>query len=848
MISLYDILEASNGQLFGEPGAELFTSFCFDARTAEESSLYVALRTDQGDGHSEIGEAIQRGATGVLCVRPPETDTEGISVVLVKDTHTAVMRWAYTVIKKMGVQVIAVTGSTGRGTTVEAISRVLETQYPVLRSDSRVRGRLNLPMTAARLRPEHRMLVLELSAQQPGEMSEIVLSAQPHVGVVLHAADIYPDQFESADQYAAESDLLVEYLPPAGCAVFNHDDDRARAMIGHTRARVLTVGIDSFGTDVMAYNLVEGLSGVGFDVRYATQRLVGRWTPLLGRSQLYSVLGALAVGLHYDISLDDALRALTSMESLPGRMRPLNGINNSLLIDDSYDTDPYAAAAALEWLSMVRSEKQRAIFVLGDMDNLGGLSQREHRALGQRAALAVDRLVTIGADAAYAARAALDQGMAPAQVTVTHSIQDAVSMLQRGDWLNEGDLVLICGGSGARLELVTKALLANPDDAARLTRMNEMVNSESLLRPLRSNWVEVDLEALADNVRGIKALIGSDVTLFAVVKADAYGHGAVAVARTALLNGAGALAVATIQEAIELRDAGIEAPILVMSYTPAQAVRQAVRQEITLTLYDLDLARAYDRAAREAGGHLRLHVKIDTGMGRLGVLAGQAVPFFRQLLNLTHLEIEGVYTHFSVADEDLGYTLEQLNRFKGVIAPLRAAGFTFRYVHAANSAATLLSKETHFNAVRCGLAMYGLSPSDMAPVPHDFRPVLSWKTQIAQVKTLPAGHPVGYGNTYVTEAEERVAVIPVGYADGLRRAPGYWGHVLVRGQIAPIIGRVSMEKTIINVTQIPNVSIGDEVVLIGQQGDQVITADDIARRLGTISYEILTGVSPRTPR
>jgi alanine racemase len=334
----------------------------------------------------------------------------------------------------------------------------------------------------------------------------------------------------------------------------------------------------------------------------------------------------------------------------------------------------------------------------------------------------------------------------------------------------------------------------------------------------------------------------------AVVKADAYGHGAVSVSRTALLNGAEYLAVGSINEALELTEAGIDAPILVMNYTPVSAVRQAIRQHITLTVYDLDLARAYDRAARELGGKLSVHVKVDTGMGRLGVLAADALPFFRHLFNLKYLEIEGVYTHFASADESPEYTAHQVKTFRDILKPLRASGFNFAYTHAANSAGTLASPENHFNMVRVGLAMYGLSPSSNVLVPPDFRPVMAWKTVIAQVKTLPPNSPVGYGRTYYTREEERIAVIPVGYADGFRRAPNNWGDVLVHGQRAPLVGRVSMEKSSINVTHIPDVSIGDEVVLIGRQGDETITADEIAERLDTISYEVITTILPRAQR
>lgn len=838
MISLYDILEAANGQLFGEPGAQLFSEFCFDSRLATDSCLYVALK---GSSQQYIFEAIQRGATGILCTRPPEFDTSGLSIMLVKDATVALMKWSRYILDKFGTQVVGVTGTSGKSITVDAISHVLSTRHSVHRSSGTISGRLSLPVTLAKLTPEHKIVVLELSADAPGDMSELVLAALPQVGVVTRIG--LTERFESVDQLAQEDGLLIEYLPVGGLAVLNYDDDRTRAMGQRTRAPSVTMGLEGFGADLTAYNVVLGATGTGFDVRHGTNRYVGRWSPLLGADQLYAVLAALAVGQHFEVAPVDALKALTSIVPLPGRMNPLNGIEDSLLIDDSYGADPETTISALDWLRAVTDENHRAIFVFGDMD--GETNQRGHRAVGQRAADGVDLFITVGPDAALAGRAALDQGMDARKVHITYGVEDAVAQLKA---LTSNDIVLIKGGAIARTELITRALLADEADAPQLARSSLISESDMVLRPIRSSWVDVDLDALATNVRGLKKIVGESVTLMAVVKANAYGHGALPVARTALLNGAEYLAVASISEAIELRGAGIEAPILVMSYTPPQAIRQAVRQNITVTVYDLELARAYDLAARAAGGTVRVHLKVDTGMGRLGVLAAEAVPFFRAVLALSHLEIEGIYTHFSQADEDLGFTLEQIKTFKGILTPLRAAGFSFKYIHAANSAATLLAKETHFNAVRVGLAMYGLSPSDLARVPNTFRPVLSWKTVIAQVKTLPPGHPVGYGATYYAQGSERVAVIPVGYSDGLRRAPHYWGHVLVRGQIAPIIGRVSMEKTTINVTHIPDTAIGDEVVLIGTQGGLTISADDVARRLGTISYEVLCAIAPRGAR
>ena len=846
MISLYDLLEAANGQLFGEPGAQLFTDFCLDSRLAAESVLFVALKTDWGDGHQYIAEAVRNGATGVLCTRPPEFDTDGLSVILVKDTHTALMKWSQYILNKLGTQVIGVTGTSGKSVTVEAINHVLATRYPVHRSIREANGRLSLPLTLATLTPQHKIVVLELGASQPGEMSEMVLAAQPQIGVVTRIG--FGSRTQTADQLAEEDSLLIEYLPKTGLAVLNYDDDRTRTLASRTQAQVVSIGLEGFGADLTAYNVMLGATGTGFDVRQGSRRFVGRWSPLLGGQQLYALLAALAVGGHYEIAPADALKALTSITPLPGRMNPLSGTNGALIIDDSYNADPEAALSALEWLKAITDEEHRAIFVLGDLDPLGEMSQRAHRAVGQRAAECSDLFITVGAEAALAGRAALDHGMDARKVRMTHSMQDAVAQLSDHRALTASDIVLIKGGALTRMEMITRSLLAHESDAAQLPRARLITDADLLLRPPRSSWVEINLDALANNVRALKRMVGSVVTLFAVVKANAYGHGATQVARTALLNGADHLAVASISEALELRSAGIDAPILVMSYTPTQMIRQAVNEQITLTIYDLELARAYDRAARAVGGKLRAHVKIDTGMGRLGVLAADAMPFFRSLLPLAQLDVEGIYTHFSSADEDRAYTMEQIDTFKRVLAPLRAAGFNFKYIHAANSAGTLLTSAAHFNAVRVGLAMYGLSPSQEVPVPKDFEPVMSWKTMIAQVKTLPPGHSVGYGRTYRTQAETKVAVIPVGYADGLRRAPQNWGHVLVQGQTAPIIGRVSMEKTTLDVSHIPDVAIGDEVVLIGRQGEAQITADEIAERLGTISYEVVCAVIPRAPR
>ncbi len=544
--------------------------------------------------------------------------------------------------------------------------------------------------------------------------------------------------------------------------------------------------------------------------------------------------------------IEDGLRALTNLEALPGRLHPLEGKNGSLIIDDTYSANPESAAAALGLLEAIRKpgSSGRLIGVFGDMDELGAHTLHGHIEIGRRAADVLDLLITDGENGAVIGRSALDHGLRREQVRMTYNFQDAADLLTAG--LTADDVVLVKGGAAARMERIVRAILANPEDADKLSRQDHAYEAVWVDRPSRPTWLEIDQSAIANNTRLLKATVGSDVELMAVVKANAFGHGAVAVSTTALNNGATWLGVASVNEAEVLRSAGIDAPILVMGYTPLWAAPQVVRYNLTIALYDPELARGFDRAARDMNATINAHVELDTGMARLGLLPDQVIPFFRAARWLRNLKIDGVYTHFSSADSDADYTHQQLQNFHSLIDPLIAGGFTFRYIHAANSAATLTYPETHFNMVRDGIALYGLNAGN--GLPDGFRPALAWKTTIAQVKTLPPDSAVGYSNTYHTRGTERIAVIPVGYADGFRRAPKHWDYVLVNGKRAALVGRVCMDHSMINVTAIPEAAIGSEVVLIGQQGQEVLRADDVAQQLGTSNYEVVSTILARVPR
>lgn len=362
---------------------------------------------------------------------------------------------------------------------------------------------------------------------------------------------------------------------------------------------------------------------------------------------------------------------------------------------------------------------------------------------------------------------------------------------------------------------------------------------------IHSNWIEVDLRAIENNISVLRELTGVEV--MAVVKANGYGHGAVPVARAALRGGATWLGVARTEEALQLRAGEIGSPILVMGYASQDDFLSAINADISLTLWSREQLQQISQLASQAGKVAKLHLKIDSGMSRLGIKPEFALSLVEMVLGNENLQLEGVFTHFAKADEqDQSSALEQEAVFKTVLDEMVNAGIKLPLVHAANSAASLYQPSAHFDLVRTGIAIYGLHPSAERPLPASFRPALSWKAVISQVKTLPPGRGVSYGHVYITRAEERVGTIPVGYADGFRRVLG--NQVLVGGRQVPVIGRVCMDQIIISLDGVPEAHVGQEVVIIGKQGEAQITAEQVADRWGTINYEVVCGLTARVPR
>lgn len=875
MIELDDLLVASGATLHGPVFARRFSSFLYDSRllapgpaAASLSPLFIAVKTDKGDGHDYIEDAVRHGAAGVLCQQPLDLTAAGVTCIVTPDTRAALLAYAGYMLQRPGLTTVGITGSAGKTTAKELIAAALAaTGQPVFHNRGSINGRYGLSIAAGELEPWHSWAVLELAADSFGEIRDLAALTRPRVGVITSVSESHLATFGSLQAIAAEKAQLLAVLPVDGLAVLNAEDGSLRDMAAASRAPVVWVGAHP-AADVFIDDLHANADGVRFILEDRSGWLGQQWqrhglpaagarlavqSQLLGRFHAPLLASAVVVATWFGAPLDATLAALAAFEPLPGHLRPLPAHHGATILDDTVNANPASMAAALEVLALF--EHRPRVAVLGDMWDLGAVEVEAHRQVGALAATRADWLLVKGPRGQEIANGALEAGMPRERIFRAHIDADILRRLQRGRPI-EGDappVILVKGDRPARMERIVAGLLAEPARAADwLVRQSAGWLQVRPLTQDRPTWVEIDLEALAGNVRRAQGLVGPDTAICAVLKADGYGHGAASIARTAFNNGAALAAVACLAEAAALRRAAIDEPILVLGYTPPWQARDTLRHDVTATVYDLDGARALSQAASDLNRPARVHVKVDTGMARLGLPPDEVLPFIQTIAALPGIEVEGIFTHFSAADSAepalRAHTKRQLAAFEATLARLADAGIHLRWVHAANSAASLTQPASRFNLVRLGIALYGLDPSPETRLPAGFRPVLSWKTQVAQVKTLPAGAPVSYGNTFVTARPTRLAVAPVGYADGFRRGPRHWGHVLVRGQCASIVGRVTMDQTMLDVTDIPGVRQGDEVTLIGRQGQQEITVEQVAEQLGTISYEVVAEILARVAR
>ena len=372
------------------------------------------------------------------------------------------------------------------------------------------------------------------------------------------------------------------------------------------------------------------------------------------------------------------------------------------------------------------------------------------------------------------------------------------------------------------------------------------------MKPSHRCWAEVSLDALRANLAWIRHRVGRRVKVLTVVKADAYGHGLKQIAAVLMQAGTDLFGVANLAEARAIHSVGAGWPVLMLGACLPDEVREAVRDQVRPTISSLTEARAFSVAAVKLGVQARIHVKVDTGMGRLGVRPEEAVDLARKVTSLPGLDLEGIFTHFAAAEHDAAFTRVQAKRFQSVVDELALAGIHPPLVHANNSAALLHQPDTTFNLVRPGLLVYGVVPPSGRGQDNNLcrrlRPALSFHTRVGFVKEVPKGASLSYGRAFIAARRMRVATITAGFADGYLRAGSNRAEVLIDGRRCRVLGRITMDQTLVDVSRVPRIASGDEVVLLGRQGREVISANELASWCGTIPWEVLTGITYRVPR
>ncbi|HHV96983.1 MAG TPA: alanine racemase [Clostridiaceae bacterium] len=369
---------------------------------------------------------------------------------------------------------------------------------------------------------------------------------------------------------------------------------------------------------------------------------------------------------------------------------------------------------------------------------------------------------------------------------------------------------------------------------------------------LNRAWAEINLDNIAHNVREVKRIVNNRTAILGVVKADAYGHGAIEIAKTLVENGVTHLAVSMLDEAIQLRLHGVKVPILILSYTDPVRAEEIIKYNVTQTVFSHDLAKALSDVAVRMGRKVKIHIKIDTGMTRVGFMPGfNAVKDVVKISELPGIIIEGLFTHFASADEDdKTYTYIQFERFMSIVSELQRIGIHIPIKHVANSAAIINFPEMHMNMVRPGIILYGLYPSNnMDKSKISLKPAMSLKANVILVKDVEPDTPISYGRLFTTRRYSKIATLPIGYADGYSRLLTGKARVLINGEYAPVVGAICMDQCMVDVTDLKSeVKVGDEVVLFGKQGDKEIKVEEIASLMGTINYEIVALVGKRIPR
>lgn len=780
--------------------------------------LFVALQGPRFDGGDFGEDAWRKGASTVLISRAhplaQKAPPEGKSLIVVDDTLAALQLLAAAIRRSFRGRVVAITGSNGKTTVKEMLRAALGESLRVYASPLSWNSQVGVAMTLLQLDPNADVALIECGISEPGEMARLAAMVQPDLGLFINVGDAHRASLGDAETTAKEKALL--FAGRGLCRVFVP----AVETLAHEALRAVGAAPQRVGESAGVEHSLSW-SKDRRSLAYRGQALLMPEIPEGLRTDLeLSAIFALAIGA----PAESVERGLARWTPAPMRLEMTMTSQGVFVLNDAYSADPESFDVALRSLHAV-SREGRAFAVIGPLAQLGLARPAAHARVGAAVADGdLHRLILVGADATDIGEAAVKAGLKPERVVQVADATEAALILET--LVRPGDRVLIKASRPERLERVV----------------------ELLFSAFGPTVAHIDLEALSQNLDTLRARVGADVAVMPVVKSFGYGLDSVRLGRLFVQHGAEALAVAYADEGVLLRDRGLAVPIVVLNALPHE-LEKIVTHGLSSETVDSKAVDALAKVAERLQRKAHVHIKVDTGMGRSGLAPNDALDTVRRALASPWIEIEGLMTHLASADEDdaEAFTRTQLKRFDAFVEQARALGARPRWVHAANTAGAIRFPEARYDLVRSGIGLLGYAELSGD---NPFLPVLGLRSRVVSVKTMQPGDTVGYGATWVVpEGEPRqIAVVAIGYNDGYPRHLSNKGWMSVRGVRCPVVGRVCMDVTMIDVTAVQgSLEAGEPVVVYGE-GPNEPSLREMAELAGTISYELLTRISPRVRR
>jgi alanine racemase len=811
------------------PAQQTFNNISIDSRRISKNSIFFPLKGTQVDGHQFISEALMNGAVASVVSQDWATSFEvnlQDRLITVKDPLEALHRLAGWWREQLSGKVVGVTGSNGKTIVKDALVHLLSEISLCSGSPDSFNSQIGVPLSVIRIPRTAEYVILEAGISGKNEMNRLEQIIRPDYGILTNIGRAHISAFGRREDIAEEKLKLFRNIKQEGWLLIPANDPVAEQAAKQVSCKIYRFGTPSDEIPYIEHREMK-TDGMQLVVRFPDGQTI----------DLLILTPSLEIVSDIEIAIDAAwllgVKAEVIKESLsryaPGttRMEVWKSPAGFTLINDSCSSDPISVKAALNTLASMNQKGGKRIFVFGGMRELGAYAQEEHAQVGTLAAQSqVDTLVLVGQNEIAATEEAFQRTAPESRVIRCRHLEDVKeNLLPDLQW---GDTVLV---KGPRSMAITRV-------------------AREIMEAMAPNRFNIDLQSVNENINRFQHLIGQKTKILVMVKALGYGSDPTRLSLALQRMEVDYIGVSSADEGAALRKAGVDLPILVMMCS-AEEAEKITRHHLIPMIYSFEIIDSLAREARAQGKILDVHIEIDTGLNRLGVRPESVIKLAKEITETGSLRIIGAMTHFACADdpEKDDFTRLQISRFQKTVASLREIGLSDLICHAGATAGAARFPEAHFDMVRLGIGMYGIYPSEAVKKEIDLELAISLVSRIIEIRTLQKGDRVGYGGTFEVPADNyKVGVVPMGYHDGIPFVLANKGSVLVNGKTAPIIGRISMDSMIIDLSEIPDIQQKADVLIFGKYDSYVVRPEDVANQSETIPYELLTRIGPRVQR